>query len=80
MPKMITLELWAAANLSPPPSINTLRAWARDGRFAPAAVKHGRTYYVYEDARYCDPPLLPRQRGQSLISRIERARHGAKAA
>lgn len=74
----VTLEKWAELNLDPPPSKTTLQAWARGGRFEPKAVKHGRRYYVDEDAQYCEP--LPLTRGGSLLSRIERARHGAKAA
>lgn len=80
MSKKISLEKWAEAHLDPAPSLNTLRAWARSGRFNPPAVKHGRAYYVDEDAQYCEPEALPRTRGRSLIERIETARHGAKAA
>lgn len=74
----ITLEKWAEQHLDPPPSRATLQTWAREGRFEPQAVKHGRRYYVDEDARYREP--APLQRGGSLISRIERARHGTQAA
>lgn len=74
----VTLEKWAELNLDPPPSRATLQTWAREGRFEPKAVKHGRRYYVDQDAHYCEPQ--PLQRGGSLLSRIERARHGAKAA
>ena len=74
----VTLEKWAEKHLDPQPSANTLRTWAREGRFEPAAVKHGRRYYVDENARYREPEPLPR--GGSLISRIERARNVAKAA
>lgn len=74
----VTLEKWAELNLDPPPPLATLRIWARTGRFEPPAVKHGVRYYVEQDARYCEPP--PLVRGGSLLSRIERARHGAKAA
>lgn len=74
----VTLEKWAEQNLDPAPGPNTLRAWAREGRFDPPAVKHGKRYYVDETASYRPPE--PIQRGGSLLSRIERARHGAKAA
>lgn len=74
----ITLEKWAEAHLDPQPPLATLRTWAREGRFEPQAVKHGRRYYVDENARYREP--VPLQRGGSLIDRIERARHGTKAA
>ncbi|WP_110949890.1 excisionase [Pseudomonas bohemica] len=80
MPKM-TLEEWAADQFRTPPTQNTLRRWAREGRIAPAPVKHGRSYYVEADAYYSEPEK-PAERiaGGSLISRIEKARHGTKAA
>lgn len=74
----VTLDKWAEAHLNPPPPVATLRTWAREGRFEPAAVKHGRRYYVDEDAHYREP--APLQRGGTLLSRIERARHVTAAA
>ena len=80
MAKM-TLEEWAADQFQTPPSQNTLRKWAREGRIAPAPVKHGRSYYVEAEAHYSEPEKLPaRTVGGSLISRIESARYGTKAA
>ncbi|ETF08375.1 excisionase [Pseudomonas moraviensis] len=77
----VTLDEWAAAEFKTPPSPNTLRKWAREGRIAPAPVKHGRSYYVESNAHYQEPDLQPvRIVGGSLISRIERARNGAQAA
>lgn len=80
MAKM-TLEEWAADQFKTPPSQNTLRKWAREGRIAPAPVKHGRSYYVEADAHYSEPeqPAV-RVMGGSLLSRIENARYGTKAA
>lgn len=78
---LVTLEEWAGDHFRTPPSLNTLRKWARDGRIAPAPVKHGRSYYVESDAKYYEPEKQPQRiPGGSLISRIESARHGAKAA
>lgn len=78
---LVTLDEWAADHFRTPPSQNTLRKWAREGRIAPAPVKHGRSYYVESDAQYNEPAKLPAPLpGGSLISRIESARHGAKAA
>lgn len=77
----VTLDEWATDQFRTPPSQSTLRKWAREGRIAPAPVKHGRSYYVESDAHYSEPEkpqAMPR--GSSLISRIESARHGAKAA
>lgn len=77
----VTLEEWAVAEFRTPPSPNTLRKWAREGRISPAPVKHGRTYYVESNAHYQQPELQPsRNAGGSLVNRIERARNGAQAA
>ncbi|MDI2595559.1 excisionase [Pseudomonas sp. N3-W] len=77
----VTLDEWAAAEFKTPPSPNTLRKWAREGRIAPAPIKHGRSYYVESDAHYKELERQPvRIVGGSLISRIERARNGAEAA
>lgn len=80
MAKM-TLEEWATDQFKTPPSRDTLRKCAREGRIAPAPVKHGRSYYVEADAHYSEPEKLPvRIPGGSLLSRIENARYGTKAA
>lgn len=77
----VTLEEWATAEFRTPPSPNTLRKWAREGRIVPAPVKHGRNYYVESDAHYQKPDQQPdRIAGGSLISRIQRARNGTQAA
>lgn len=55
MSKKITLTAWAAARYDPPPSIKTLRRWARECRIFPAPELVGRTYYVDADARHIDP-------------------------
>lgn len=48
----ITLDTWAARNFDPPPTLPTLRTWARSGHIQPAPVKVGRTWYVDADAAY----------------------------
>jgi hypothetical protein len=53
--KKIPLEEWAQARYEPPPSIHTLRKWARECRIFPLPEKVGRAYYVEQDARYIDP-------------------------
>jgi len=55
MAKKIPLTEWAEARYEPPPSIHTLRKWARDCRIFPIPEKVGRTYYVDAEARYIDP-------------------------
>ena len=82
MAKLITLEAWALATYGEEsPHINTLRRWARDCLISPPAEKHGRTYYVSPNARYCDyraqvPIAIHAARGNMsagrLIDRIAR--------
>jgi hypothetical protein len=48
----ITLEAWAALKFDPPPSIGTLRRWARAAKIQPQPSKIGRLYMVSPDAEY----------------------------
>lgn len=48
----ITLQAWAAAEFDPPPSISTLRQWAKLGLIVPAPIKVGRTWMVESTAQY----------------------------
>jgi len=51
--KLLTLEQWAADTYgAAAPHINTLRRWARDGHIFPVPLKHGRSYFVAQDALY----------------------------
>ena len=53
--KLVTLEEWANATYAGrSPSIYTLRRWCKAGRIFPIPEKHGRTYYVAENARYIE--------------------------
>jgi predicted site-specific integrase-resolvase len=53
MSRMTTLEAWAAAKFGEhAPRVDTLRRWARDGKIYPVPRKHGRSYYVSEQAQY----------------------------
>lgn len=56
--KQIPLETWAARHYDPPPSIRTLRAWAKSGRIHPEPQMVGREYRVIESATYI-PPARP---------------------
>lgn len=47
----ITLEEWDKANYSKPHHMNTLRKWAKEGRFEPPAEKHGREWLVKDVAK-----------------------------
>jgi len=52
MSKKITLQAWAAKNFDPPPSLYTLRKWARDCWIWPLPEKVGRDWRVEEDAKF----------------------------
>lgn len=62
---MITLDRWAK-RFTPAPHVNTLRAWARDGKIVPKPVKFGRAYYVQETAKHINELIA----APSLVSRI----------
>ena len=46
----IPLSDWAARHYNPPPSLFTLRQWARSGEIYPPPEKCGKHWYVEEDA------------------------------
>ena len=48
----ITLDAWARQHYDPPPSIRTLRRWAKSGYIQPQPQKAGRIYMVDPDAQY----------------------------
>lgn len=58
--KLIRIQAWASSKYEEPPSIFTLRRWARDGRIYPIPKKVGRDWLVTPDARYIerDDPVL----------------------
>lgn len=66
---MITLEEWAKRRYDKPPSILTLRRWAREEKIFPHPKKEGRTYYVLPNAQYVsdynDPTFLEAVRGST---------------
>jgi predicted site-specific integrase-resolvase len=72
----LTLTEWANDHFRTPPSSNTLRKWAREGRITPLPIKHGRNYYVEFNAHYREPERLDRTTGSSLVERVEAARRG----
>lgn len=53
-PKYITLIQWARKTFGSDctPHQNTLRNWAKDGKFSPPAKKMGREWFVKTDAEY----------------------------
>lgn len=54
MPKLLTLEEWAAHVYETPPSLSTLRRWTRQGRIFLAPELHGKTYRLVSNAVYVD--------------------------
>ncbi|MFJ2714932.1 excisionase [Pseudomonas sp. NPDC087346] len=73
----LTLAEWAEEHFRTPPSPNTLRKWAREGRIKPAPIKHGRCYYVEPSARYCEPEKRDPIAGGSLTDRVLAGRKAA---
>jgi hypothetical protein len=53
--QFLTLKAWAAQQYGDDaPSIATLRRWCQQAKIFPAPKKHGRTYFVRQDAQYVD--------------------------
>lgn len=53
--RFIPLEKWGHAQYGEDmPTIATLRRWARQGKIFPLPKKHGRSYFVTEQARYIE--------------------------
>jgi len=53
--KLLNLQEWASRVYETPPSLSTLRRWAREGRIYPAPEIHGKEYKVIPDAIYVSP-------------------------
>ncbi|WP_312939443.1 excisionase [Stutzerimonas balearica] len=78
---LLTLEEWAKQTYETPPTLNTLRRWARDGFIYPAPEKHGRSYFVSPSARYIEPRTRFRPDGSlTLVERLAIARASEKQA
>ncbi|MBB7458826.1 excisionase [Escherichia coli] len=53
---LVTLKTWGRLRYpDAPPSISTLRRWARNGNIYPAPERHGRSYRVDPEAFYINP-------------------------
>ncbi|WP_194205781.1 excisionase [Superficieibacter sp. 1612_C1] len=60
MIQMLTLEEWAAEKYrSNPPSVSTLRRYAKYNMFSPPAMKQGRLWRVREDAELVGELTVP---------------------
>ena len=85
MAKLLNLQEWANTTYSTPPSLSTLRRWAREGRIFPAPELHGKEYKVQPGATYVDPSkkhLRAKPKNITLPaggSLLERLTHGEKA-
>ncbi|QFH71037.1 excisionase [Enterobacter sp. E76] len=55
MAKLVTLEEWAEDTYTCPPSVATLRRWARNGNIYPPPERHGTRYQVEPNAIYIRP-------------------------
>ena len=56
--KKIRLTAWANQTFDPPPSLHTLRRWARLDRIRPAPEFIGREWRVLENAIYTPPARI----------------------
>ena len=60
MLQMLTLEEWAAEKFrSNPPSVSTLRRYAKQNLFCPPSMKQGRLWRVREDAELVGELVTP---------------------
>jgi hypothetical protein len=51
--KLISLERWGRVKYGDDvPFIGTLRRWVREGKIYPPPKKHGRSYFLSENAEY----------------------------
>lgn len=70
---MLTLEEWAAEKYrSNPPSVSTLRRYAKQNLFCPPAMKQGRLWRVREDAELVGELVTPviKKNDSLLLQRI----------
>ncbi|EOZ9154908.1 TPA: excisionase [Citrobacter freundii] len=73
MLQMLTLEEWASEKYrSNPPSVSTLRRYAKQNLFYPPAMKQGRLWRVREDAELVGELVTPviKKNDSLLLQRI----------
>ncbi|EPB5649221.1 excisionase [Citrobacter braakii] len=73
MLQMLTLEEWASEKYrSNPPSVSTLRRYAKQNLFCPPAMKQGRLWRVREDAELVGELVVPviKKNDSLLLQRI----------
>ncbi|UAN43882.1 excisionase [Serratia sp. JSRIV001] len=71
----LSLTKWAKKYYDEPPSIGTLRRWARNGNIYPAPDLEGRSYKVHPDAFY----IKPKKCGMKLEQHQPNGRIGKKS-
>ena len=75
MLQMLTLEEWASEKYrSNPPSVSTLRRYAKQNLFCPPAMKQGRLWRVREDAELVGELVTPviKKNDSLILQRILR--------
>ena len=73
MLQMLTLEEWASEKYrSNPPSVSTVRRYAKQNLFCPPAMKQGRLWRVREDAELVGELVTPviKKNDSLLLQRI----------
>ena len=71
----VPIAKWAALHFDPPPSIRTVRGWARAGMIHPAPVKVGTRLYCHIDAQY--RPHAPTTHDDDVVQGIWNGRKTA---
>ncbi|TOE78820.1 excisionase [Vibrio parahaemolyticus] len=68
---LLTLNEWASKEYKTPPSIQTLRTWAKSGQIHPLPKQHGGRWMVEENAKYIGVPAYNiANDNESLLQRI----------
>lgn len=73
--KYLSLTTWASQYYENPPSLVTLRRWARNGNIYPPPQLHGREYRVDPEAFY----IKPNKAGQTLEQHHPNGRTGKQS-
>lgn len=79
MIQMLTLEEWAADKYrSNPPSVSTLRRYAKQNLFSPPAMKQGRLWRVREDAELVGELASPIIKNSDSLKLLRILKDGCK--
>ncbi|WP_337021803.1 excisionase [Pantoea anthophila] len=72
MAQLLNLTEWLSETSSQPPSLSTLRRWAREGRIYPCPELHGKEYRLHPEAVYLNPRKRVRNVNAHSHSVLER--------